>query len=153
MQPAVTLHAASLARIATTVYFVIHGFALGIWVVHIPDIQERTGVDKPMLGNLLLLFGGVALIGMQVGGRLVDRYGSRFPVLLGAAGISVSLLGPALADSTLTLAAALAVLGFFNGIIDVSQNAQAVEVERVYGRPILSSFHAFFSPVSYTHLR
>src|SRR5680860_538757 len=145
MQPAVTLHAASLARIATTVYFVINGFALGIWVVHIPEIQERTGVDKPMLGNLLLLFGGVALIGMQVGGRLVDRFGSRFPVLLGAAGISIGLLGPALADNVLTLAAALAVLGFFNGGIDVSQNAQAVEVERVYGRPILSGFHAFFS--------
>ena len=145
MPSAVTHHAASLARIAATVFFVVNGFALGIWVVHIPEIQERTGVDKPMLGTLLLLFGGVALIGMQVGGRLVDRYGSRFAVLLGATGIGIGLLGPALADSALTLVAALVVLGFFNGIIDVGQNAQAVEVEREYGRPILSAFHAFFS--------
>ncbi len=134
-----------MARIATATFFIINGFTLGIWVIHIPAIITRTNIDKPTLGYLLLIFGGAALAGMQVGGRLVDRIGSRFAVVLGAAGLGLSLVGPALANSALSLGIALVVLGFFNGTIDVGQNAQAVEVERVYGRPILSAFHAYYS--------
>ncbi|MDP8939158.1 MAG: hypothetical protein M3N10_02490 [Actinomycetota bacterium] len=35
--------------------------------------------------------------------------------------------------------------GASNGALDVSMNAQAVVVEKEYGRPIMSSFHAAFS--------
>src|SRR3712207_8208462 len=35
--------------------------------------------------------------------------------------------------------------GATNGGLDVSMNAQAVVVERGYGRPIMSSFHAAWS--------
>ena len=41
--------------------------------------------------------------------------------------------------------AALMLLGAANGGLDVSMNAQAVVVERGYGRPIMSSFHAAWS--------
>ena len=52
---------------------------------------------------------------------------------------------PGLATDTVTLAAALAVLGATNGVVDVAQNSQAVTVERSFGRPIMSSVHAWFS--------
>src|SRR5262244_2376622 len=42
-------------------------------------------------------------------------------------------------------AAALAVLGICNAVLDVAMNAQAVLVEERYGRPIMSFFHALFS--------
>ncbi len=130
---------------STFVFFALNGFVLGMWVVHIPEILERTGADKATLGYLLLLMGGTALVGMQLGGQMIDRLGSR-PVTV-AAGLvmSAALIGPAVATSVGALAVALAVLGAANGIVDVAQNAQAVEVERAYGRPIISAFHAFFS--------
>lgn len=133
------------ARQATFAFFVLNGFGLGMWVVHIPEIQERTGVDKAELGYLLLLTGVTALVGMQLGGRLIDRLGSR--TVMAAAGVlmSATLLGPGYASNITWLAIGLGALGFANGIIDVAQNAQAVEVERAYGRPIMSAFHAFFS--------
>ena len=40
---------------------------------------------------------------------------------------------------------ALFILGAWNGTLDVSMNAHAIAVERRYGRPIMSSFHALFS--------
>jgi predicted MFS family arabinose efflux permease len=43
------------------------------------------------------------------------------------------------------LAVALAIFGFCNGALDVAMNSQAVLSERAYGRPIMSSFHGFFS--------
>jgi MFS family permease len=66
-------------------------------------------------------------------------------VVIAGLALSVCLVGPGLATSTAALAVALGLLGVFNGVIDVAQNAQAVEVERAYGRPIISGFHAFFS--------
>jgi len=42
-------------------------------------------------------------------------------------------------------AAALAVLGVCNAVLDVAMNAQGVLVEERYGRPIMSFFHALFS--------
>src|SRR5215218_5531055 len=135
----------SAARRSTFAIFALNGFLLGMWVVHIPEIRERTGASTAVLGYLLLLLGGTALLGMQVGGRLIDRFGSRVVAVVAGLALSVCLVGPGLATSTPALAVALGLLGAFNGVIDVAQNAQAVEVERAYGRPIISGFHAFFS--------
>ena len=43
------------------------------------------------------------------------------------------------------LVVSLVLFGAMNGALDVSMNAQAVAVEKSYGRPIMSSFHAAFS--------
>jgi MFS family permease len=133
------------ARRATFAIFALNGFLLGMWVVNIPEIRDRTGVSTAVLGYLLLLLGGAALIGMQIGGRLIDRFGSRVVAVVASLALSGCLVGPGLATSTAALAVALGLLGMFNGVIDVAQNAHAVEVERAYGRPIISGFHAFFS--------
>lgn len=133
------------ARQATFAFFVLNGFSLGMWVVNIPEIRDRTGISTTTLGYLLLLIGGAAFVGMQWGGRLIDHYGSRAVTSIAGVLLSLTLIGPAYARNSLSLAVALALLGFTNGIIDVSQNAQAVEVERAFGRPIMSGFHAFFS--------
>ncbi|MGW9265824.1 MFS transporter [Gordonia terrae] len=116
-----------------------------MWVAHIPVISERTGVGHDQLGGLLLLLGASAFVGMQVCGRLIESRGSR-PVTIGAAVLlSAVIIAPVLAVDALTLAAALVAFGFANGCLDVSMNAQAVVVERAYRRPIMSSFHGFFS--------
>jgi MFS family permease len=133
------------ARISTFAFFALNGFTLGMWVVHIPEIRDRTGASTVALGYLLLLMGGTAFIGMQVGGRLIDRLGSRAVTVVAGLMLSLAVAGPGLATSTTGLAVALGVFGAFNGVVDVAQNAQAVEVERAYGRPIISAFHAFFS--------
>lgn len=133
------------ARRAATAVFVLNGFVLGMWVVNIPEVLDRTSTTKAELGTLLLLLGGSALVGMQVAGRLVDRVDSR-PVAVTSSLLScVALLGPGLATDVVTLAIALVLFGLVNGAVDVAQNAQAVEVERGYGRPVMSAFHAFFS--------
>lgn len=133
------------ARKSTFAFFALNGFLLGMWVVHIPEILDRTGASTVTLGYLLLLMGGTALVGMQVGGRVIDRLGSRAVMVAAGLVLSAALIGPALATSVTGLAVALGLLGAANGVLDVAQNAQAVEVERAYGRPIISAFHAFFS--------
>lgn len=133
------------ARQATFAFFVLNGFTLGMWVVHIPAIRERTAITQADLGYLLLLMGATALVGMQLAGRLIDRLGSRTVTVAAGLLLCLTLPGPGFATTGTGLAFGLGALGFANGVIDVSQNAHAVEVERAYGRPIMSAFHAFFS--------
>ena len=133
------------ARAATVGVFALNGFILGMWIVNIPTIKDRTDVDQATLGLLLLALGVAAWIGMQLAGRAIDRFGSRPVLTVAAVALSLSIPGPAVATNAMGLCLALIVVGFCNGIVDVSQNAQAVVVERAYGRPIMAAFHAFFS--------
>ncbi|MEU5594813.1 MFS transporter [Streptomyces sp. NPDC020298] len=133
------------ARVATFVYFVLCGTLMGTWVVHIPAIEERAGISHATLGGLLVLLGLGAFAGMQTAGRLTDRLGAR--VVLPASGTlcGAALVLPGLPRDVWSLAGALLVFGFFNGCLDVTMNAHAVHVEKAYGRPVMSAFHATFS--------
>ncbi|GAA2433644.1 MFS transporter [Streptomyces macrosporus] len=133
------------ARLATFVYFALNGFLLGMWIVHIPAVEHRVGIDHAVLGWLLLLLGAGAFTGMRLTGPLADRFGARVVVPAGAALCSAALILPGLAVNAWTLGAALLVFGFGNGCLDVSMNAHAVQVERGYRRPVMSAFHAVFS--------
>jgi MFS family permease len=133
------------ARAATYASFVLCGFNLGMWIVHIPAVERRTGIGHAVLGWLLLLLGAGAFTGMQVVGRLNDRFGARVMVPITGVLTSVAVVLPALAVNAWTLGAALVVFGFCNSCLDVSMNVHAIDVERGYGRPVMSSFHAMFS--------
>ncbi|MGV9362085.1 MFS transporter [Amycolatopsis sp. NPDC003731] len=133
------------ARFATFMFFGLNGFAMGMWVVHIPNVERATGISHSTLGALLLVLGGAAFAGMQVAGPLVDRLGHRR--LVPAAGILMGLAvcAPGFANSWWALGLSLAFFGFGNGAIDVGMNSHAVVVERAYPRPIMAAFHAMWS--------
>jgi MFS family permease len=134
-----------VARAATFVYFILNGTLLGMWVVQIPAIEERVGIGHAALGGFLVLLGLGAFAGMQVGGRLSDRLGTRTVVPLAGVLCSATLVLPGLVREPWALGAALLALGFGNGTLDVSMNAHAVQVEKAYRRPVMSAFHATFS--------
>ncbi|TDO52711.1 sugar phosphate permease [Kribbella sp. VKM Ac-2527] len=133
------------ARVATWVYFGLNGFAVGMWVVHIPDIEHATGISHSTLGLLLLVLGGAAFAGMQIAGPLVDRIGQRRLVPAAGVLLGLAMFGPGLAENWWTLGFTLLFVGFGNGSLDVAMNAQAVVVERAYPRPIMAAFHAMWS--------
>ncbi len=130
---------------ATYVYFVLCGTLMGAWVVHIPAIEERVDISHATLGGLLVLLGVGAFTGMQVAGRLTDSLGVRVVVPASGALCGAALALPGLAQDPWTLAGALLIFGFCNGSLDVSMNVHAVHVEKAYGRPVMSGFHATFS--------
>ncbi len=132
-------------RRATFTYFALNGFVMGMWIVHIPVIEHRTGIGHAVLGWLLLLLGAGAFAGMRITGPLADRYSPRTVVPVSAALCCAAVVLPGLADDVWTLGGALLLLGFGNGCLDVAMNAHAVQVERGYDRPIMAAFHAMFS--------
>ncbi|WP_290050121.1 MFS transporter [Amycolatopsis solani] len=133
------------ARFATFMFFGVNGFGMGMWVVHIPNVERATGISHSTLGALLLVLGGAAFAGMQVAGPLVDKLGHRRLVPAAGVFLGLALCAPGFADSWWTLGLGLALFGFGNGAIDVGMNAHAVVVERAYPRPIMAAFHAMWS--------
>lgn len=132
-------------RLATFAYFALNGFLMGMWIVHIPAVEDRAGISHAVLGWLLLLLGAGAFVGMQIVGPLTDRLGARTVVPVSAALCAAAVVLPGLATNVWALGAALLALGLGNGCLDVSMNAHAVQVERGYRRPVMSAFHATFS--------
>ncbi len=132
------------ARLAVAAVFFINGVALGSWFVRIPAVQQGLSLGEGLLGLALLGAAVGALVSMPLAGALISRFGSR-RVVGATALLLLSVVLPALAPGLLLLVGAVAVVGAANGALDVSMNSQAVAVEREYGRPIMSSFHAAFS--------
>ncbi|AQZ63957.1 Membrane protein mosC [[Actinomadura] parvosata subsp. kistnae] len=130
---------------AVYLLFFLSGTAIGTWTARIPAIKERLALSDGRLSIALLAVAAGAVIGMTVVGRLVDRYGSSRAVVPAALAQGVVLVPPAYAPDLVTLSGTLLVFGIVHGILDVSMNANAVEVERGHGRPIMSSFHAVYS--------
>ncbi len=133
------------ARLAVAAVFFINGVALGSWFVRIPAVQQGLSLGEGLLGLALLGAAVGALVSMPLAGALISRFGSRRVVGATALLLPLSVVLPALAPGLLLLVGAVAVVGAANGALDVSMNSQAVAVEREYGRPIMSSFHAAFS--------
>ncbi|MFF0637645.1 MFS transporter [Nocardia sp. NPDC004151] len=133
------------ARLALFAVFGLNGMLSAVWIVHIPAVTARAGVSPTVLGMLILLMAGCAIVGMQTAGPPADRLGSRTLTAAAVTLLALTLLGPAHAASPVALGLFLCAFGFANGALDVSMNAQAVHIERAYARPIMSAFHAFFS--------
>jgi len=134
-----------LARASVAAIFFINGAATANWLVRIPAVQAKLGLSEGALGVALLGVAVGALLAMPRAGHLVARYGSRPVTRVGALMFGATFLFPALAPNPFVLVLALVGLGAGHGTLDVAMNAQAATVERRYGRPIMSSFHALWS--------
>lgn len=133
------------ARVATALTFAFNGFIWAAWVPHIPEIKAALHLSDGALGLALLGPGIGSILTMPLVGKALARWPSSLVTSVMAFATYLVLVGPGLAGNLPTLFLALALWGIATGCLDVSMNAQAVEVERAYGRPIMSSFHAWWS--------
>jgi predicted MFS family arabinose efflux permease len=133
------------ARLAVHGLFLLAGMAIGTWTARIPAIKEHLALSDGRLSLALLGIAAGAIFGMQIVGRLVDRYGSRRVMIPAALAQGAVLVLPAYAPGLPALAFTLFLFGMVHGSLDVAMNANAVEVEHLYRRPIMSAFHAVYS--------
>jgi MFS family permease len=114
-------------------------------VARIPAIQDRLRASPGQFG--------LALLGMPVGlvpaavaaGWLIARHGAKRVTGAATVCFCAALPLPALAPSVAALFVSLVVFGAALGTMDVGMNSAGAAVERLYGRPIMSSFHGVFS--------
>jgi MFS family permease len=130
------------ARQAATVVFVLTGAVSAAWATRVPAVQEHLVLSPAELGVAIAGLELGAVTGLPLGGALVAAAGSRRGLRAGLAVYPTALLGVGYAPNLAVLTLALAVMAAANSVVDVAMNVQGVELERRYGRPMLSSLHA-----------
>ena len=131
-------------RRAVSIAFLAFGAVMGSWVPRLPALKDHLHISDAQVGYALLAVSLGAVIGAGVA-RMVLGRGARAWVRGGTIAICASLVLPSLAGSFTELLASLLVLGACAGFIDMLENAQAADLERTAGRPLLNGFHGYWS--------
>jgi MFS family permease len=132
-------------RLGVSVIFAVHGAVYGSFATRVPWIADHAHATPGLLGAALLAPTVGAIVSMPWGGRAIHRYGGRTVMRVLVVAWSLSLALPAFAPNVALLFAALLICGSTSGLADVAMNAQGVDVERRYGRSIMSGLHGLWS--------
>lgn len=131
-------------RRAVSIAFLAFGAVMGSWVPRLPALKDHLRISDGQVGYALLAFSLGAVIGAGVA-RIVLGRGARAWVRGGTIAICASLVLPGLAGSFAQLLMSLLALGACAGFIDMLENAQAADLERTAGRPLINGFHGYWS--------
>jgi len=132
-------------REAVNVFFMINGMILGTLASRFVQIQEIYDLNNKTLGFLLLAMSIGAFIGMPITGWLIHKYGSRKVTTISGYFMPLGLIMLPWLPVWTMLFLPFFCVGASNGIMDVAMNAQAVDVEKLWKRSIMTFFHALFS--------
>jgi len=137
-------------RIAVTAFFFSQGFCFTSWASRIPDIKSYMHLSDAALGTILLALPAGQLTGMPFSGRLVTHFGSKKVLRICLAFYAICLTTIGLASVPWQLALALYFFGICGNMCNISVNTQALRAERMYSKPIMTSFHAGWSIGGFT---
>lgn len=132
-------------RIAAFVYFFLSGFGYSTWASRIPAIQQQLHINEAQLGAALLAAPIGVLVTVPFTSNLLNKYSSKSIMICGA--IFYNLMLALLAFTTHLWQLWLLLFGFGSSrnLLNLSMNAQGVEVQRLYEDSIITSFHAVWS--------
>jgi MFS family permease len=130
---------------ALAVLFLVDGAGFGTWAAHVPVFKQFLHIENGSLTFVLISVIVGAIISMPVTGQLIARFGSR-RVTRNAAISYVLMIGLlAQASSFWLLVIFAGLFGAAKGAFDISVNAQAMAVEKHYGRSSMSFFQGCWS--------
>ena len=133
------------ARLAVNVLFFTNGAIFASILPRYPQIKETLNLTNAGFGAAVAAFPLGALLAGLTAGMLIRRYRSPrvaiVATLLCAAGIFLA----ATAENWFLLAGGLFIAGAMDSITDVAQNSHGLQVQKLYKRSILNSFHAVWS--------
>ena len=121
--------------------FFAHGLVFSSWASRIPIIKEALSINEAELGTLLLLMPIGQLSTMMLSGKMISKYGSSKIIKSLFLLYPVFLLLIGLSPSYWILAAVLFFFGVTGNLCNIAINTQAIEIETITKRTLLSSYH------------
>lgn len=137
-------------RIAVSLFYFSQGLAFSSWASRIPTIKQSLGITEGQLGTLLLLMPIGQLCTMALSGKLVSKFGSKKVLRIVVLIYPLILCCIGFAQDFYQLATALFFFGVLGNMCNISVNTQGVEVEKIFGKSIMSSFHGAWSIAGFT---
>lgn len=132
-------------RIRISLFFFFYGFIFATWASRIPSIQQRLNLSEARLGAVLLAMPVGSFITLPFSGYLTSKIGSR-KVVMGASLIyGCIFLGIGFSHAIWQLTVCLFLFGSSGNMMNISVNTQALSLEKLYKKTIISSFHGMWS--------
>nr|WP_082931959.1 MFS transporter [Gordonia sp. LAM0048] len=136
------------ARLATFFGFFQLGAMMLVWSTSTSPLRTNLGWEgddgDSSFGMLALSIGVGATIGCFAIGPFIDRYGPRTTTTLTLVVYPLVYIPLAFVNGLVAAMCIGALIGLLRGAGDTAVNAHGVQVERYYGRPIMSAFHAAY---------
>lgn len=132
-------------RISIFYFYFIMGLIFASWASRIPNIKTNLNLSDGQLGQVLFAMPLGQLMMMVVSGYLVNKFGSRIILIFSMILYGIILTFIALASSFSMLFFALFLFGIASNMSNIAVNTQAVSLEALYKRNIMSSFHGLWS--------
>ena len=136
---------ATRARVGLLATFFFMGVVSMAWVARIPEIRDANGLNNGQLGLILISSTIGAILGAQLTGRLVHSYGTQAVIRVAIIIMPIGLMLMGFSTSPITLIFGLFIMGLGYSSMDIASNTQAVVIEKLLGRRVMSSFHALWS--------
>jgi MFS family permease len=136
---------ATRARTGLLATFFFMGVVSMAWVARIPEIRDANGLNNGQLGLILISSTAGAILGAQLAGRLVHSYGTKAVIRVAIIIMPIGLILMGFSTSPVTLIFGLFIMGLGYSSMDIASNTQAVVIEKLLGRRVMSSFHALWS--------
>lgn len=132
-------------RLAVSAIFVACGIGTGVWAASIPLLKADLAFSDGELGIGLFGFAAGSVASMQVASYLTRLMGTATATRAAAIVFALAIMLPAFGVNLASFTTMTFVFGAAMGLIDVTMNVYASELERRWGAAIMSSFHAGFS--------
>ncbi|MBC6111159.1 MFS transporter [Pedobacter sp. CCM 8938] len=144
-KPVLAVSSPNRIRLAVSLFYFGQGIAFASWASRIPDLKHSLNLSDGALGSILLALPLGQLLTMPVSGRLVTKYGSKKILTITAPLYVLALSNLGLATAPWHLAVFLFLFGVIGNMCNIAVNTQGSEAEKLFGRPIMTSFHGAWS--------
>lgn len=133
-------------RYAVLSLFLVQGLCFASWASRLTDIKSSFDLKDLLHFGLLVTLQPIGkFLAIPIVGFLLQRIGSKNTVLISLGGFISSLFFIGLTSNIYFLGTFFVLFGICWNMTDISLNTQAIEVERIYGRTIIATFHAGWS--------
>ena len=137
-------------RLAVFSYFCCTGITFASWASRIPTIKADLGLSEGQLGTMLLMLPLGQLFTLPLSGKLVTRFGSARVLSIMCLIYGGLLVSISFATSIYILAPTLMLFGIASNMCNIAVNTQAVGVEKLYSKSIMTTFHGGWSLAGFT---
>ncbi len=140
----------SRIRLAVALIYFSMGLCFSTWASRIPDIKTHLQLSDALFGSILFALPVGQFLMMPVSGKMVTKYGSQRVLSFAIPAYTICLLAIGLVQAGWQLAIVLFLFGVTGNLNNISINTLGIAAERLYGRPIMASFHGGWSLAGFT---
>jgi MFS family permease len=132
-------------RWITLVFFFLSGIITATWASRIPDVQSKLGLNDAEWGVVLFALPLGLVSGLPISSWIVAKYSAQKIMVWTSVLFAINLFLLPLSYTKWQLAIILFLFGLLRNATNFSINTYSLEVQKLYNRPIIATFHGIWS--------